>query len=153
MTTLRNKRKLAAVSKETQSYPMNSQLQNSFAPGSTEEYIAQVTEEIEGRVTKKLSQEFSRAESRTLGALSKLDEFLLNPQVRTFTGTVPGTFRNTDVEHQEPIRDCSQNDPHPELEFSACRASNRTDSDPDETHHTKGLRICLRSLEGQRVKF
>ena len=38
--------------------------------------------------TKKLSQEFSRTESRILGALSKLDEFLLNPQTRTLSGTV-----------------------------------------------------------------
>ena len=94
-----------------------------------------VTEEFEGRVTKNLSQEFSRTESRILGALSKLDEFLLNPQVRRFSGAVPGTFRNTDVENQEPSGDRSQNDPHPEVEFSARRANNLTDSDPDENSH------------------
>ena len=77
MATLRNKRKLAAVSRETQEYQRNSQSQNSSAPRITEEYTAQVSEEIEGRVTKKLSQEFSRKESRILGALPKLDEFLL----------------------------------------------------------------------------
>ena len=98
MATLRNKRKSAAVSRETQEYPRNSQSQNSSAPRITEEYIAQVSENIEGRVTKKLSQEFSRTESPILGALSKLHEFLLNPQVRKFSGSVPGTFRNTDVE-------------------------------------------------------
>ena len=102
MATLRTRRKLAAVSREIQEYPRSSQSQNSSTPGFTGEYIAQVSEEIEGRVTKKLSQEFNGTESRILGALSKLDEFLLNPQVRTFSGTVPGTFRNTDVENQEP---------------------------------------------------
>ena len=46
MATLRNRRKLAAMSKETQGYPRNNQLQNSSAPGITEEYIAQVSEEM-----------------------------------------------------------------------------------------------------------
>ena len=126
MATLRNKRKLAAMARETQEYPRNNQSQNSAAPGITEGYTAQVSEEIEERVIKKPSQEFSRTESRILGALSKLDEFLVNPQIRTFSGTIPGTFRNADVENQEPSEDRSQNDPYPEVEFSACRASNLT---------------------------
>ena len=135
MATLRNKRKLAAMARETQEYPRNNQSQNSAAPGITEDNIAKVSEEIEGRVTKKLSQEFGNSESRILDALSKLDEYLLNPQIRTISGTVPGTFRNANVENQEPNADRSQNDPHPEVEFFACRASNLTDSDPDETSH------------------
>ena len=61
----------------------------------------QVSEEIERRVTKKLTQEFSRTESRILGALSELDEFFLNPQIRTHSDTVPGTFRNTNVEKNQ----------------------------------------------------
>ena len=84
MAALRNERKLAAMVRETQEYLGNNQSQNSSAPGITGDYIAQVSEEIEGRVTKNLSQEFSRTESRILGALSKLNEFLLNPQLRTF---------------------------------------------------------------------
>ena len=110
MATLRNKRKLAAESRETQKYPRNSQSKNSSAPGITEEYIAQVSEKIERSVTKKLSQEFSRTESRILGALSKLDEFLLNPQVRPFSGIVPGTFWNADVEKPGTKRGSFQND-------------------------------------------
>ena len=70
-----------------------------------------------------------------MGAPSKLEEFLLNPQVRTFSGTVPGIFRNVDVENQEPIVDRSQNDHHPEVEFFACRASNIVDSDPNQASH------------------
>ena len=86
MATLRNKRKLAAVTRETQEeHPRNGQSRNTSVPRNNEEYIAQVSEEIEGRVTRKLSHEFSRTESRILGALSKLDEFLLNPQIRTFS--------------------------------------------------------------------
>ena len=64
---------------------------------------------------KKLSQEFSRTESRILGAFSKLDEFLLNPQVRTRSGIVPGTFLNTNVENQEPNEDRYHDNPHPEF--------------------------------------
>ena len=86
------------MARETQKHPYSNQAHISVAPGLTEDYTAQVSEEIEGRVTKNLSQESSRPESRILGALSKLDEFLPNPQIRTFCGTTPGTFRNTDVE-------------------------------------------------------
>ena len=115
MATLRNKRKLAAVTRETQEeHPRNGQSRNTSVPRINEEYITQISEEIESRVTKKLSQEFSRAESRILGALSKLDEFLLNPQITTHSETVPGTFRNTNVENQGTNEDDSQSDPHPE---------------------------------------
>ena len=115
MATLRNKRKLAAVTRETQEeHPRNGRSRNTSVPRNNEEYITQVSEEIEGRVTRKLSQEFSRTESRILGALSKIDEVLLNPQIRTHSGTVPGTFRNTTVENQGTNEDDSQSDPHPE---------------------------------------
>ena len=115
MATLRNKRKLAAVTRETQDEnPGNGQSRNTSVPRINEEYITQISEEIEGRISKKLSQEFSRTESRILGALSKLDEFLLNQQIRTHYGTVPETFRNTNVENQGTNEDDSQSDPHPE---------------------------------------
>ena len=145
MATSTNKRKLAAMARETQESPKNNQSQKSAAPRITAAYIAQVSEEIERRVTKKPSQEFSRTESRILGALSKLDEFLLNPQIRTFSGTTPGTFRDTDVENQESSGDRSQKDPHPEVEFSAGCASNLTDSDSDEISHShvKHLHVVI----------
>ena len=115
MATLRNKRKLAAVTRETQEeHPRNGQSRNTSAPGINEEYITPVFEEIESRVTKKLSQELSRTESRILGALSKLYEFLLNQQIRTNSRTVPETFRNTNVVNQGTNEDDSQSDPHPE---------------------------------------
>ena len=57
----------------------------------TQEYISQVPEEIEGRITKNFSKEFKRAESHILGALSEFDEFPLNPQARTSSVAVPGT--------------------------------------------------------------
>ena len=115
MATLRNKRKLAAVTREIdEEHTRNGQSRNTSVPKINKEYITQVSEEIEGRVTKKLSQEFSRTESRVLGAQSKLDEFLLNPQIRTHSETVPGTFRNTNVDNQGTNEDDSQSDPHTE---------------------------------------
>ena len=137
MATLRNKRKLAAVTRETQEEnPRNGQSRNTYVPRINEEYITQVSEEIEGRVTRKLSQEFSRTESRILGTLSKLDEFLLNQQIRTHSGTVPGTFRNTNVENQGTNEDESQSDPHPEVGPSVCQSRHSIDSDTGEAHDT-----------------
>ena len=112
---MRNKRKFAAVTRETQEEnPRNGHSRNTSVPRINEEYITQVSEETEGRVSKKLSQEFSRTESRILGALSKLGEFLLNQQIRTHSETVPGTFRNTNVENKGTNEDDYQSDPHPE---------------------------------------
>ena len=57
---LKNKRKLAAVTRETQEeHPRNDQSRNTSVPRINEEFITQVSEEIEGRVTKKLSQEYT----------------------------------------------------------------------------------------------
>ena len=135
MATLRNKRKLAVVTTETQKeHPRNGQSRNTSVPRINEEYITQVSEEIEGRVTRKLSQEFSRIESRILGALSKLDEFLLNPQIRMHSGTVPGTFRNTNVENQGTNEGDSQSDLHPEA--GVFRSQTTQNSDPEVGHDT-----------------
>ena len=113
MATLRNKRKLAAVSRETPEGNRGSRGRNVLDPELTQDYISQVAEEIEGRVTKKLSKEFNKTESRILGALSKLDEFLLNPQVRTCS-VIQGTSRNVNSENREIHGDQSSNDPYPE---------------------------------------
>ena len=95
-------------------HPRNGQSRNTSVPRINEEYITQVSEEIEGRITKKLSQEFNRIESRISDALSKLDHFLSNQQIQTHSKSVPGTFRNTNVENQGTNEDDSQSDPHPE---------------------------------------
>ena len=135
MAPLRNKRKLAAVTRETQEeHPRNGQSRNTSVPRINEEYIIQLSEEIEGRVSKKLSQEFSTTESRILGALSILDEFLVNPQIRT--NSRAGTFRNTNVENQEPNEDRSLDDPHPEVGPSVYQSCHSNDSDSDEAPHT-----------------
>ena len=58
---------------------MNNLAKNTSVAKSQEDYITQVSEEIEGIITKKLSKDLSRTESRILGALSRLDDILLNP--------------------------------------------------------------------------
>ena len=113
MATLRNKTKLAAVSRETPQGNRRSRGRNVLDPELTQDYIFQVSKEIEGRVTKKFSKEFNKTESRILGALSKLDEFLLNPQVRTGS-VVQGATRNANSENRETNGDLSSNDPYPE---------------------------------------
>ena len=118
ITTFRKKRKLAPVTKETQEeHPWNGQARNTSVPRINEECITQFSEEIEGRASKKLSQEFSRTESCILGALSKLHEFLLYQQILTHSGTVLETFRNTIVDNQGTNEDDSMSDPHPEAGF------------------------------------
>ena len=70
-----------------------------------------------------------------LGCCIQIGGISLELTVRRFSGTVPGSFRNTDVENQEPSRARSQKDPLSEVEFSACRAIKVIHSDPDETSH------------------
>ena len=113
--TTRNKRKLAALNKENcEEHPRSNLAQNSSAPRSQEDYINQVSEEIEGRVTKRLSKEFSRTENRILGALARLDDFLMNPLLAGGSETTPEPTRNASGINQGMNEDDSQNDPHPE---------------------------------------
>ena len=85
--TTRNKRKLAALKKENcEENPRSNMAQNSGVPRSQEDYITQVPEEIEGRVTKRLSKEFSRTENRILGALAQLDEPIITGTLRNHSG-------------------------------------------------------------------
>ena len=94
MATLRKKKKLAALNKDNcEEYPRSNLTQNWNVLRSKEDFVTQVSEEIEGRVTKKLSQVFSRTENRILCALARLDDFLMNPliqgQLRNHSGDVP----------------------------------------------------------------
>ena len=114
--TTRNKRKLAALNKENCEENIRSNLaQHSGAPRPQEDYITQVSEEIEGRVTKRLSKEFSRTENRILGALARLDYLLMNPLLPGHSGATPEPTRNTTHNNQGTNEDGSQNDPHPEV--------------------------------------
>ena len=119
----RNKRKLAALNKENcEEHPRGNVTRNSAAPRSQEDYITQISEEIEGRVTKKLSQKFSRTENRILGALARLDDFLMNPLLECHSGNTPETSGNASKTNQGTNEDDPQSDPHPE----ACIFSSQT---------------------------
>ena len=146
MATLRIRRKLAAVSRETPKITRNGRSPSTLDPEMAQQYISLLSEEIEGRVTKKLSKEFNRTKSRFLGALSKLDELLLSPKVRTCSVAVPETSRNNNSENREPTGDRSLGDPCPKGVFSTYHSSNLNDSEQDETHPRfkyPPLRFCL----------
>ena len=91
---------------------------NTSASKSQGEYITQVSKEIEGRITKKLSKEFSRTENRILGALCRLDEFLLNPLIQGNSGSAPETSRNALNINQGTNEDESQVDLHHDARVS-----------------------------------
>ena len=115
MATLRNKKKLAVLNKENCEEDLSSNLaQNSNAPRLQKDYVTQVSEEIEGTVTKKPPQEFSRTENRILGAFARLDDFLMNPLIQGQSGTAPETSQNAFSTNEGTNEDDSQSDPHPE---------------------------------------
>ena len=131
----RNKRKLAALNKENcEKHPRSNLAQNSNVSRSQEDYITQVSEEIEGRVTKKLSQEFSRTENLILGALARLDDFLMNPLLQGHSGTASETSRNAFRVNQGANEDDSQSDPHPEA--GLFRNHMTQNSGPEDRHDT-----------------
>ena len=106
MATLRNKRKLEAINRDNhEEHPRDKQARHTNVPRNQEGYFTQVSEEIEGTIAEKLSEESSRTESRFLSALSKLDEFLINPQARVHSGSIPETSRNSNRENLETNED------------------------------------------------
>ena len=114
MAAPRNKKNLARLNKQnSEECPRNNLAQNSNNPRSEEDNITQVSEEIEGRVTKKLPQEFSRTENRILGALSHLVDFFMSPLFQGHSGTAPEASRNAFSISQETNEDDSRSDPHP----------------------------------------
>ena len=137
--TTRNKRKLAALKKDDcEEHPRSNLAQNSNAPRSREDYITQVSEEIEGRVTKRLSKEFSRTENRILGAFARLDYFLMNPLLQGHFGTTPKPSGNALSISHGTNQDDSQVDPHPEAGlFHGQMTQNSGPEDGHDTHRSK----------------
>ena len=156
MATLRNKRKLAAVSIETPEGSRSSRAQNVLDPELTQGYISQVSEEMEGRVTKKFSKELSRTESRILGALSKLDELFLNPQVRTCSVAVQGTSRNNNSGNRETTGNRSSDYPYPEVGYFSNHSGHLNSPEAENDPHSSkfkritnlNLRIFLKNCFG-----
>ena len=104
---------------------------NSSAPRLQEDYITQVSEEIEGGVTKRLSKEFSRTENHILGALARLDDFLLIPLLHGCSGTTPEPSQNALSISQGTNEDDFQNDPHPEAGLFHGQLTQNTDLGDD----------------------
>ena len=75
------------------------------SPRIREDYLTQTSEEIEGRVTKNVSQEFIWIENCILGVLARLDVFFQNPQSRARSEPVPETSRNLSGENQGTNKD------------------------------------------------
>ena len=114
MSNLRNKRKLAALNNvNCEGPPRRNLAQFSNVPRSQEDYITQVSEAIEGRATNKSSQEFNRTARCILGALSRLDDFLMKPVLQGHSGIAPETSWNANGTNQATNEDDSQCDPRP----------------------------------------
>ena len=142
--TTRNKRILAALDKENcEEHPGNNLAQNSSDPRTQEEYITRVSVEIKGRVSKRLSKEFSRTENRILGALARLDDFLMNPLLPGHPGATPEPTRNALGNNQGTNEDDSQNDPHPEADPFHGQTSRN--AGPEDGHDIYPILIHCRS--------
>ena len=122
--------------------------QNSNVARSQGDYITQISDEIEGRVTKKLSQDFSRTENRKLDALSRLNDFFMNPLVQGHFGTAPETSWNTYNTNQETNEDESQSDLHPEA--SIFHNQTTRNSGPEFGHNNR-CRTWLRNRETIKI--
>ena len=133
MATVRNRRKLAALNKENcEEHPGSNLVQNSNAPRSQEDYITKTSEEIEGKFTTNLSQVFSGTENRILGALSCLNDFLINPLIQGHSGIAPKTSQNAYGTNQGTNEDNSQSDSHPEASVS--HSQKRRNSGLEKAH-------------------
>ena len=118
--------------------------QNSNVPRSQEDYVTQVSEEIEGRVTKKLSKEFIKTENRILAPLARLDDFLMSPLIQGLSGTTPEMSRNEFSTNQGTNEDDSQSDPHPEAGIFGNQTM-RNSGQEDDLYMVTGVqreRVC-----------
>ena len=103
--------------------------------------IAQVSKENESRMTKKVSQDFSGTESRTLGTLSKLDEILKNPEDWVYSGPDPETLSKSNGENRETNEHRSQRDPHPGVCVSLNQSSKQVIQDKLPKHFKGRLNL------------
>ena len=91
-----------------------------------------MSDELEGRVTEEMSQEFKTTASCILFGISELDEFLLKSQVVVESGTALEKSRRYDMGNQESHEDRSQAVSQLEVCTSINRSSQSEKSDADE---------------------
>ena len=91
MGTMRNK--LATTNKDKyEDHPRNNQARKRNSPRTVEDYITLVSEEIEGRVTKKLSQKLISTEAhfgRLVPSRGISSETTRRGSIRTRSGDIP----------------------------------------------------------------
>ena len=146
----RNKRKLAALNKENcEKHPTSNLAQNSNVSRSQEDYITQVSQEIERRVAKRLSKEFSRTANRILGALARLDAFFMNLLLRDHSGTTPEMSRNAFSTNQETNEDDSLSDCHPEAGIFGNQTMQN--SGPEDDHYIHFTPALVRPITLERT--
>ena len=127
MATLRNQRKLAAlITEKCEEHSKSNLAQTSDVPRSQKDYNTEVFQKIEGKVTKTLSQDFSRTERRILGALCFLDDIFLIPLFQEHSGTASETSRNTLRTNQGTNEGNSLSDPHSEAGVSQSQRLQKT---------------------------
>ena len=119
-------------------------------PRSQEDYITQFPEEIEGRVKKRLSQAFSRTKNHILGALARLDDFLMNPLSQGHSGTARETSRIAFGTNPGTREDDSQSHPHSEAGFFS---NQTTQNSGAEIGHGMGQEFTKKSLTAPQYIF
>ena len=103
--------KIAAINKDdTEDFSRSTPARDTIILRNQEDYITQVSEEIESIVTIKLSKGFRRTKRRLSDVPRKLDEYLLNPQACVYSGPVPETSPISNGEKEKANKDRSQND-------------------------------------------
>ena len=87
---------LAALNKEDcEEHPRSNFAQNWNVPRSQEDYITQVFEEIEGRVTKKFSKVFTAKEFPT--EKKAMERFCICPSLHKVSGNFNGFYQQTKI--------------------------------------------------------
>ena len=95
MSTFRNRRKLAAVNRDShEENPRNYLSEDTQTPTSNDDFIRQALTENERVVTRELSEEFNRLESLSLGASLQLHDFLPISYVRVQSRSALGISRD-----------------------------------------------------------
>ena len=74
-------------------------------------------------MSRKISQDLNGTENRIVGALSKLEEFLLNLQVLVQPGLVQGAYKDFNRENREHEEDVSHNELQAEVDLTVSRST------------------------------
>ena len=99
-----------------------------------------------------MSQEFSGTENRIIDALSRLEDFLLNPLIQGHSGTAPETSRNVYGTKQGTNEDDSQSDLYPEASILQSKTTQNFDSEDGHDSQNINLRdggVCFGKIVKQ----